>query len=175
MAAKQKNEDTDRTLTESVEAHRGRLSSLIRSMVRDDDEADDILQDVFEEFVEAYQLGSAIETIGGWLARVARNKVIDRFRRKKVHREYEFLVQSHSQPPTTGAPLSQPLLQTIGEALERLSPEQRDVFVKHELEGKSFEEIAAETGVALNTLLSRKRYAVRALRGYLKEVYDELE
>ena len=140
-----------------------------------------MLQDVFAEFVEAYELGQAIETLGAWLVRVAQNKILDRFRRRKTQRDYEASVLATGNTEQTSA--SRPdhewmrawLRTEIVNALEMLPEEQRDVFVKHELEGKTFAEIATETGVSMNTLLSRKRYAVLFLRNQLKEIYDELE
>jgi RNA polymerase sigma factor (sigma-70 family) len=161
-----------------MESQRGQLLSGIKRLVRDNAEAEDVLQDVFAEFVETYDLGLAFETVGGWLARVARNKVLDRFRRKKTQDEYRLLIQSAADQKLASDPeeeRTREFLRTqITAALETLPPEQREVFVQHELEGKSFEEISAITGISVNTLLSRKRYAVLALRNYLKEVYDEL-
>jgi len=159
----------------AVEAHRGPILSVIKNLIRDPFEAEDILQDVFEEFVEAYELGLAIETVGAWMTKVAKNKVIDRFRRRKIQEEYRLLVQAEDQ--TSVAPLDpaiqEELRQEITLAIEALPDDQREVFILHELEGKSFEEIATLTGQSMNTLLSRKRYAVLALREYLQEVYDE--
>jgi RNA polymerase sigma factor (sigma-70 family) len=147
-------------------------------MIGDQAEAEDIAQDVFAEFVEAYDLGVAIETIGAWMIRVARNKVLDRFRRRKTQEEYRLQTESSTEDEEAADPgndwLRESLRKGIIAALEELPPEQRDVFIRNELEGKSFEEIAAETGVGVNTLLARKRYAILALREHLKEIYDEL-
>lgn len=168
----------EQMLTETVNGQKSRILSVIRKMVRDPIEAEDVLQDVMTEVIEAYDLGQTIETIGAWMLQVARNKVIDRFRRRKTQEEYRFLVES--SPDASEASESENnwmqewIRREIVEALEELPPEQRDVFVQHELEGKSFEEIAAETDTPINTLLSRKRYAVLALRKHLKEVYDEI-
>lgn len=165
-------------VTDAMNSHRGRILSVVNRMVRDQAEAEDVLQDVFEEFVEVYDLGETIESVGAWLVRVAQNKVVDRFRRRKTQQEYRQLVATDSEAEDTSDPeadlINQRLRSEIAEALETLPDDQRDVFIKHELEGKSFEEISAATGVSVNTLLSRKRYAVQALRNYLKEVYDEL-
>jgi RNA polymerase sigma factor (sigma-70 family) len=168
----------NRALTETVESQRARLMSVIRRMIGDQAEAEDIAQDVFAEFVEAYDLGVAIETIGAWMIRVARNKVLDRFRRRKTQEEYRLQTESSTEDEEAADPgndwLRESLRKGIIAALEELPPEQRDVFIRNELEGKSFEEIAAETGVGVNTLLARKRYAILALREHLKEIYDEL-
>lgn len=172
-----KNREQDLAL--AVETHRGRLLKAIGSLVRDRVEAEDVLQDVFAEFVETYDLGQAIETLGAWLMRVAQNKVRDRFRRNKTQSDYQALSQSTAEQDgmiDSGNEWMRERFRTeILNALETLPPEQREVFVQHELEGKSFEEIAAESGVNINTLLSRKRSAVSALREELKEIYDELE
>ncbi|HTL12634.1 MAG TPA: RNA polymerase sigma factor [Bdellovibrionota bacterium] len=172
----------DEALTAAVEIHGERLLSVIQRRVRDRAEADDIYQEVFEEFVEAYDLGVVIETLGAWLARVAQNKILDRFRRRKTrkaHRDAVVAEAGSAEPTSAERPdedLTRRLLRSeIAEALDMLPKEQREVFVKHELEGKSFEEIARETGVKVNTLLSRKRYAVNFLREHLKEIYDGLE
>jgi RNA polymerase sigma factor (sigma-70 family) len=174
-----KAETREQVLTQVIKDHRGRLSSTIIKSVRDQGEAEDVLQDVFAEFVEAYDLGEVIETLGAWLMRVAQNKVLDRFRRKKTQSDYQvqaLAAADQDEGKMPGNEWMQDVIRSeILDALETLPAEQRDVFVKHELEGKSFEEIAAETGAKVNTLLSRKRYAVTALRTYLKETYDELE
>jgi RNA polymerase sigma factor (sigma-70 family) len=165
-------------LTETVENQRGRLLSFIQKMIRNQSEAEDVVQDVFEEFVQKYEFENAIENIGAWLVRVARNKVIDRFRRKKTQDEYRLFAQNENEFSTKEDPediaTREDLRFELAEAIENLPPDQRDVFIQNELEGRSFEEISQATGVSVNTLLSRKRYAVLALREYLKEVYDEL-
>jgi RNA polymerase sigma factor (sigma-70 family) len=176
-----RTEKREQVLTALIESHRGRLLSIIRKRIRDQVEAEDVLQDVFAEFVEAYDLGQAIEALGAWLVRVAQNKILDRFRRRKTRSDYEASVLATVNAEQTS--LARPddewmrtwLRAEIVNALEMLPQEQRDVFVKHELEGKTFAEMATETGVSVNTLLSRKRYAVRFLRTQLKEIYDELE
>lgn len=167
------------SITQVLEENRGRLRSVVGRLVRDDVEVDDVLQDVFAEFIESYDLGTAIESAGAWLVRVARNKVFDRFRRKKTQEEHRRLVQASAEDLEKFEPANDWLRDQTREALigalEELPPEQLDVFVRHELQGQSFEEISAETGVGVNTLLSRKRYAILFLREHLKEIYDELE
>jgi len=176
-----RTEEREQALTALIESHRTRLLSIIRKRIRDQVEAEDVLQDVFAEFVEVYDLGQAIEVLGAWLVRVAQNKILDRFRRRTTQSNYEASVRAATNAEQTS--VSRPddewmhawLRAEIVNALEMLPREQRDVFVKHELEGRTFAEMAAETGVSMNTLLSRKRYAVRFLRNQLKEIYDELE
>jgi RNA polymerase sigma factor (sigma-70 family) len=163
----------EEALNEAVAIHRGPLISVIRGLVRDQVEAEDILQDVFEEFIAAYDLGASIERLGAWLVTVARNKILDRFRRKKTRAVYEESLTPQVEAPDDGTRAW--IRRELVAALELLPPEQKEVFVMHELEGLSFNEIAAKTRVPLNTLLSRKKYAVDFLRNYLKEVYDELE
>lgn len=146
--------------------------AFIGRRIRDEVEAKDISQEVFVEFLAAYDVGVAIESLGAWLVRVAQNKIIDRFRRKKTEAEYrEEALEIEEQIAANDFEVREAILT----ALSSLPQEQRDVFMKHELEGKSFEEIAKESGENINTLLSRKRYAVLTLRELLKEVYDELE
>ena len=159
--------------SEVFEAERGRLLAFIRRTLRDRDEAEDVLQDVYEEYSEVYSEG--FDQLGAWLIRVARNKIIDRFRRKKTRTEYESLLRSsEASSSTSTAPDDRgELREALMEAIEALPPEQRDVFIWNELEGKTFEEIAQSTGVNVNTLLARKRYAVQFLREYLKEIHDE--
>lgn len=164
----------DKALQEAVEDHSARLTSIIRGMVRDQVEAEDVLQEVFTEFIEAYDIGFAFEKIGAWLVTVAKNKVLDRFRRKKTRSEY---IDNQSQiEPEAADELNRILIRNeILAGLELLPPEQRQVFIMYELEGKSFKEIASETKVPIGTLLARKKYAVDFLRDYLKETYDEYE
>jgi RNA polymerase sigma factor (sigma-70 family) len=166
----------DQFLREAVEPHRGRVRSLIQSLVDDVADVDDVYQDVIEEAMGALDVGTAIESLGAWLASVARNKVFDRFRRRKTQETHARAVRDEGEAPEESDPVIRSWLRSeIAAALEELPPEQREVFVMHELEGKSFEEISQETGVGVNTLLSRKRYALLALRESLKEVYDEFE
>jgi RNA polymerase sigma factor (sigma-70 family) len=151
-----------------------RLRNFIRRRVADPRDAEDVLQDVFTELVEANQLLMPIEHVSGWLFRVARNRIIDLFRRKKGESlDLDDLLPSPEAGPDAefarGA-----LLDELEAAIAELPEEQRDVFVAHEIDGKSFKEMAAESGVSINTLLSRKRYAVLHLRERLQRTYDEL-
>jgi len=169
--------EQDRQIAETIERERGRLGNFIRSRVPEID-AEDVLQDVFFELVEAYRLMKPIEEAGAWLFRVARNRIIDRFRRKKpVSAEAELgsledLLPSPDAGPEAAYARSV-LLEELEAAIDELSEEQRFVFVAHEIEGRSFKDLAAETGVNQNTLLSRKHYAVRHLRERLKSIHDE--
>ena len=176
----------ERAIADAVETHRAPVLSVIRKRIRDQVEAEDVYQEVFAEFIEAYDLGIAIETLGAWLVRVAQNKILDRFRRQKTRDEHRAAVlaegaarEASEGPGGASRPddewMRRWLRGEIVNAVERLPPEQREVFVKHELEGKSFEEIAAETKVGVNTLLARKRYAVTFLRRHLRRIHDELE
>ena len=170
-------------ITESVRRERTRLWAFIRKRIADPSEAEDILQDVLFEFVEAYHLPEPIEQIGAWLFRVARNRIIDRFRKKKEVLLADWLGDEADDywlddllPPVDGpetAYTREILLQELQDALNELPQEQRDIFVAHELQGRSFEELAIETGVKLSTLLSRKRYAVIHLRKRLHKIYQE--
>jgi RNA polymerase sigma factor (sigma-70 family) len=177
-----KTANRDRDLLEAMDTHQVKLRSAIGRRIRDQVEAEDVFQEVVAEFVEAYDLGQVIDSLGAWLVQVAQNKIFDRFRRKKTQNEYRERVLEGADP-SGEVSASQPdeewtrtlLRLEIADAVELLPEDQRLVFVRHELEGKSFEQIAQETGVSVNTLLSRKRYAVLFLRNYLKEIYDELE
>ena len=174
-------------VSEVVEREQSRLRSFIRRRVPDPLDAEDVLQEVFFELAEANRLLVPIEHVTGWLYRVARNRIIDLFRRKQPDR----LSDAAPGGPDSGlsledllpSPEAGPealyargvLLEELELALEELPEEQRDVFIAHEWEGRSFKEIAAATGVNLNTLLSRKRYAVLHLRERLRDIYDELK
>ena len=175
-------------LTEAIGRERGRLRNFIRRRVDDESEAEDILQDVFYELIEAYRLMKPIEQVGAWLFRVARNRIIDRFRKKKPEpfaaaRDPETGVEDSSLsleeflPSPEAGPEAEYarsiLLEELDAALEELPEEQREIFVAHEIEGRSFKEISAETGVGVNTLLSRKHHAVLHLRRRLKSIYKE--
>jgi RNA polymerase sigma factor (sigma-70 family) len=179
-------EQNDR-LTETIGREQGRLRHFIRRRVADEAEAEDILQDVFYEFVEAYRLMKPIEQVGAWLYRVARNRVIDRFRKKKPERfsegvgaldetgdrlSLEELLPSSDAGPEAAYARSI-LLEELDAALDELPEEQREVFVAHEIEGFSFKELSAETGAGVNTLLSRKHHAVLYLRKRLQSIYEE--
>ncbi|CAE6713689.1 MULTISPECIES: RNA polymerase sigma factor [Paraburkholderia] len=177
--------DTD--ITATVLRERTKLGNFIRRRVHDQGDAEDILQDVFHEFVQAYRLPAPIEQVSAWLFRVARNRIIDRFRKRREQPLAEIADDSDdveyrldlALPATDAGPEAlyarSVLLEALQEALNELPADQRDVFVAHELEGRSFKELAAESGVGVNTLLARKRYAVLHLRVRLQAVYDELD
>ena len=177
--------DQDRRISEAVEQQRARLRNFIRSRVPDPSDAEDILQDVFFELVAAYRLMKPVEQVGAWLFRVARNRIIDRFRKQKPEAssvggrgDDENTLSLEELLPSPGASpesvfVRNMLTDEIGEALAELPPEQREVFIANEIEGRTFAEIAAETGTSINTLLSRKRYAVLHLRRHLREIYEE--
>jgi RNA polymerase sigma factor (sigma-70 family) len=178
--------EQDQRISEVVKREQSRLRNFIRRRVPDPRDAEDILQDVFYQLVEANRLLMPIEHVTGWLFRVARNRITDFFRKKKPERfsdtaasseddeplQLEDLVPSHDAGPEALYDRSV-LLDALELAMGELPEEQRDVFVAHELEGRSFKEMAAATGVSVNTLLSRKRYAVRHLRERLQGIYDE--
>src|ERR1700739_3093754 len=175
-------------LIEAIHREQGRLRNFIRQRVEDEADAEDILQDVFYEFIEAYRLMKPIEQAGAWLFRVARNRIIDRFRKKKP----EVFSAVQAADPEGGEPLAleellpspdagpeaayarSVLLEELDAALDELPEQQRDVFVAHEFDGISFKELSAQTGVGVNTLLSRKHHAVLHLRQKLQTVYEEL-
>jgi len=154
----------DRRIADVVEREESRLRNFIRRRVPDPRDAEDVLQDVFFRLVEANSLLMPIEHVTGWLFQVARNRITDLFRKKKEEAlEFEDLLPSPDEGPDAVYE-RRVLLDEIAAAVAELPPDQRDVFVAHEIEGRSFKEIAAETGVNVNTLLSRKRYAVLHLR-----------
>lgn len=156
--------ERDQALTDAVDRERSRLRAFIRRRVPDARDADDILQDVFAELVEANRLLMPIEHVTGWLFRVARNRITDLFRRRVPDQlEFEDLLPSPDDGPEAVFE-RQALIDALASAVAALPPEQRDVFVGHEIDGKSFKQMADETGVGINTLLSRKRYAVLHLR-----------
>jgi RNA polymerase sigma factor (sigma-70 family) len=183
--------EQDRRIAETIERERGRLRNFIWKRVPDRQDTEDVLQDVFFELVEAYRLVKPIEEVGAWLFRVARNRIIDRFRKKKPgslnvapsNPDYEEDGDAGSLEDLLPSPDAGPeaayargvLVDELGAALEELPEEQRFVFVAHELEGRSFRELALETGVSVNTLLSRKHYAVLHLRRRLQNIYDEFK
>jgi len=166
----------DRQIAAVVRRERPRLLAFIRRRIDDAAEAEDILQDALYELVAAARLQEPVEQIGAWLTRVARNRIIDRFRRKRPElledRSLEELLPSADGTPETDV-MRALLLEEIEAALAELPREQREVFVAQELEGSSFRDLAERSGVSINTLLSRKRYAVRALRERLQQVYEE--
>jgi RNA polymerase sigma factor (sigma-70 family) len=175
-------------LSETIGRERGRLRNFIRKRVADEAEAEDILQDVFYELVEAYRLMKPIEQVSAWMFRVARNRIIDFFRKKKSVSLNDSTVtdgegyETGSLEELLPSPDAGPeavyarnvLLEELEAAIEELPEEQREVFIGHEIEGRSFKELSAETGVSVNTLLSRKHYAVLQLRQRLQSIHDEL-
>jgi RNA polymerase sigma factor (sigma-70 family) len=178
--------EQDQRISEVVRQEQSRLRNFIRRRVHDSRDAEDILQDVFYELVEATRLLMPIDHVTGWLFRVARNRIIDLFRKKKpeafsdadmVDDDGEVLHLEDLLPSPDAGPdavyARNMMIDELEFALEELPEEQREVFVAHELEGRSFKELAAETGVSVNTLLSRKRYAVLHLRQRLQAIYDE--
>jgi RNA polymerase sigma factor (sigma-70 family) len=178
--------EQDHQISEIVAEERSRLRNFIRRRVPDPRDAEDILQEVFYELVEANRLLMPIEHVTGWLFRVARNRITDLFRKKRPEtfsgaavedENGEVLKIEDLLPSPDAGPEAlyarQVLLDELELALDELPDEQREVFIAHELEGRSFKEMAAETGVSVNTLLSRKRYAVLHLRERLQSIYDE--
>ena len=180
--------EQDRNISAAVRREGGRLRNFIRRRVLDATEAEDILQEVLYELVAAHRLMQPIEQAGAWLMRVARNRIIDRFRRKRTE---PFVARSSGRmeddedegsledllpaldPGPEGEAIREVLLEQVEEALDELPREQREVFIAHELEGASFKELSERWGVSVNTLLSRKRYAVLALREQLQDAYNE--
>ena len=180
-------QEQDERISEVVSREGSRLGNFIRRRVPDPGDAEDILQDVFYELVEANRLLMPIEHVTGWLFRVARNRITDLFRKKRpenfsdvaVADEDDELLQFEDLLPSPDAGpealyARNVFLEELELAIEELPDEQREVFVAHEFEGRSFKEMSAETGVSVNTLLSRKRYAVLHLRERLQGIYDEL-
>ena len=179
--------EQDQRISEVVKREGSRLRNFIRRRVPDPLDAEDILQDVFYKLVEANRLLMPIEHVTGWLFRVARNRITDFFRKKRPQsfadavagdENGELLRIEDLLPSPEAGPeavyVHNMLLEELELALEELPDEQREVFVGHELEGRTFKEMAEETGVSVNTLLSRKRYAVLHLRERLRSFYDEL-
>jgi RNA polymerase sigma factor (sigma-70 family) len=178
--------EPDRQISEIVAQQRSRLRNFIRRRVPNPSDAEDIVQEVFYELVEANRLLMPIEHVTGWLFRVARNRIIDLLRKKKPQTFSDAAVEGEGGemlyiedllPSPDAGPDALYIRNVLHDALElaidELSDDQRDVFVAHELEGRSFKEMAGATGVGVNTLLSRKRYAVLHLRERLQRVYDE--
>jgi RNA polymerase sigma factor (sigma-70 family) len=177
--------EQDRQISEVVQREQSRLRNFIRRRVPDPRDAEDVLQDVFYELVEANRLLMPIDHIAGWLFRVAQNRITDLFRKKKPHSlhdlaqgdDEELLSLEDLLPSPDAGPdaayASSVLLDELEDALNELPEEQRRVFVANEIEGRTFREMAAATGVSINTLLARKRYAVQHLRERLQFVYDE--
>jgi RNA polymerase sigma factor (sigma-70 family) len=178
--------EQDQRISQVVDRERARLLNFIRRRVADPRDAEDILQDVFYELVEANRLLMPIDHITGWLFRVARNRIIDLFRKRKplnfsdadmMDEDDDSLQFQDLLPSPDAGPdalyARNVLLAALELAVAELPPEQREAFVAHEIEGLSFKEIAARTGVGMNTLLSRKRYAVLHLRERLQGIYDD--
>jgi RNA polymerase sigma factor (sigma-70 family) len=178
----------DQRIADTIEREQPRLQRFIRSRVAQTSDAEDILQEVFEEFVVAYRLMQPIEQAGAWLFRVARNRITDLFRRKGRRPalearpdtdtedgeiSFDELLPSPEEGPEA-ALAREILLGELEEAIADLPEDQRSVFIAHEFEGRSFSEMAAETGLSINTLLARKRYAVLRLRARLEDIYQEL-
>jgi len=178
--------EQDRSLVEAIARESTRLRRFIRRRVADEGDADDILQEVFYELVEAYRLMKPIEQISAWLFRVARNRITDRFRRRKPDASLDERLASDGEDETTWqdllpSPAAGPeaefarrvLLEEIEAALAELPTAQREVFIAHEFERRSFRSLSEETGVGVNTLLSRKHSAVLHLRKRLQGIYEE--
>ena len=178
--------EQDQRISEVVKREQSRLRNFIRRRVPDPRDAEDILQDVFYKLVEANRLLMPIEHLTGWLFQVARNRITDQFRKKKpdflgdatVEGEDGELLQIEDLLPSPDAGpealyVRNLLLDELELAVDELPAEQREVFIGHELEGRSFKQLAAESGVSVNTLLSRKHYAVLRLRERLRSIYDE--
>ena len=178
--------EQDQRISDLVKREQARLRNFIRRRVPDPRDAEDILQDVFYELVEANRLLMPIEHVTGWLFRVAKNRITDLFRKKEPENFSDIVVADEDDdglqfedllPSPDAGPdalyVRNVLLDELELALDELPEEQREVFVAHEFEGRSFKELAAETGVSMNTLLARKRYAVLRLRERLRRVYDE--
>jgi RNA polymerase sigma factor (sigma-70 family) len=179
--------DQNRRVSEIIAREQARLRQFIRARVPDTGDAEDILQEVFYELIAAYRLMKPVEQVGAWLFRVARNRIVDLFRSKRPavlgndstliredgegHRWEDLLPSPDAGPEAAYA--RSVLLEQLDAALEDLPEEQRDVFVAHEIEGQSFKELSEATGVSVNTLLSRKRYAVLQLRRRLQAIYNE--
>src|SRR6267143_751456 len=179
--------DQNRRISETITREQARLRQFIRKHVPDHGDAEDIFQEVFYELVETYRLMKPVEQVGAWLFRVARNRIIDLFRKRKPETlasefvrdtaEGEALTIEDLLPSPDAGPEAayarSVLLEELDAALDELPEEQREVFVAHEFLGYSFKEIAEQTGVSMNTLLSRKHYAVLHLRERLQSIYDD--
>lgn len=178
--------EKDSEIITIVARDQARLRAFIRRRVIDQDEAEDILHDVFYELVQAYRLLDPIEQVSAWLFRVARNRIVDRFRKKKEEPLEDLAPELEDElrlDVALPAPDASPdaayvrtvLLQELRNALDELPTSQREVFIAHELKGRSFKELASESGVGINTLLARKRYAVLHLRARLRPIYDQFD
>jgi RNA polymerase sigma factor (sigma-70 family) len=180
-------EEENRFLADAMEREEPRLRSFIRRRVLDTSDAEDVLQDVFYELISAYRMMKPVEQMGAWMFRVARNRVTDLFRRRKTvslqetagsFEEEDGQTLEDLLPSPDAGPdavfARQVLLEALEEALEELPQNQREVFVAHEVMGRSFKELSEEMGVGVNTLLARKRYAVLQLRERLSELKNEM-
>ena len=178
--------EQDRRISSVVKDESARLRNFIRKRVADEADAEDILQEVFYEFVQTYRLMKPIEQAGAWLFRVARNRIIDRFRKRRndplEHQpaagedDDRFSIDDLLPSPDAGPEAIYArglMIDALEDAIDELPAEQREVFVAHEIEGRSFKDMAAESGISINTLLARKRYAVQSLRRRLRFIYDE--
>jgi RNA polymerase sigma factor (sigma-70 family) len=182
----QQRAEQNRRITDVIQRERRRLFEFIRRRVDDQCDAEDILQDVFYELTEAYRLMKPVEQVGAWLYRVARNRIVDRFRKRRPEAFGDMSVDASEDaalrledllPSTDAGPdatyARSVLLEELDAALDELPEEQRDVFIANEIDGRSFKQLAEETGVSINTLLSRKRYAILHLRRRLRAIYEE--
>jgi RNA polymerase sigma factor (sigma-70 family) len=179
--------EQDQRISEAFGRDRARLRNFIRRRVADENDVEDILQDTFYELVEAYRMMKPVQQVSAWLFQVARNRITDLFRKKRpepltngpvaFEEDGESLLLEDLLPSPDAGPeeayARNVLLEELDAALEELPEEQREVFIAHELEGYSFKELAAATGLSVNTLLSRKHYAVVHLRQRLQAIYDE--
>jgi RNA polymerase sigma factor (sigma-70 family) len=179
--------EQDRQISEIIAEQSSQLRTFIRRRVPNEADAEDLLQDVFYEVIAAYRLMEPIKHWSAWMFRVARNRIIDRFRRKRletsdndpvaISEEGEELRLQDVLPSPDAGPAAayahRVLAEELEEALAELPEQQREVFLAHEVEGYSFKEIAARTGIGINTLLARKRYAVLYLHRRLQAIYDE--
>jgi RNA polymerase sigma factor (sigma-70 family) len=188
LIAAEMTQAQNESIRQVVRENGKKLFDFIRHRVNQPEEAEDIFQDVMFELTASYRIMQPIEKMAAWLYRVARNKITDKYRKKRPYLLddqvinggdddeplfLQDLLKSNSDSPDKN--FDQDLIQVaLEEALNELPPEQRDVFIKHELEGFSFKEIADESGEPMNTLLSRKRYAVLHLREKLQNLYEEL-
>ena len=180
-------EDQNREITNTINRERPKLLGFIRNRVRTDEDAQDILQDVFYQFVQMYRNVEAIQSASGWLYRVARNRITDLYRKKReVGVEEQFGSRDEERYIEELLPLIETITpedeythdiitEMLEEGLEELPPEQREVFVQHEIEGRSFKEMSELYGVTVNTLISRKRYAVLHLRKKLSDLFEEIK
>jgi len=179
--------DRNLSLTATVLRERSRLMNFIRRRVRNQMDAEDILQEVLVSLVEAFRLPTSVEHVSAWLYQVARHRIIDRFRKRREelfgdadgNYDAEDTRLDLALPPMDAGPEAEyartALMQALHDALDELPEEQRDVFIAHEIEGKSFRDLSIQGNISVNTLLARKRYAVIYLRSRLRAAYEEFE